>query len=106
MKAEPKIKWWKLKKDDCCRQFREELLQALGGSEELPEDWENATKVMRETGKKVFGASSGQRKKDKESWWWNEEVQEGIQRKKAAKKNWDIQGDEGSRQEYCEAGPV
>lgn len=77
-KVEPKIKWWKLMKEDCCRLFREELQQALGGSKELPEDWENTAKVVRETGKKVFGVSSGQRKKDKESWWWNEEVHESI----------------------------
>ena len=29
MKAEPKIRWWKLRKEDCCEQFREEVKQAL-----------------------------------------------------------------------------
>ena len=29
-KTEPRIKWWKLKKEDCCEEFREER-QALGG---------------------------------------------------------------------------
>ena len=24
-KAEPRIKWWKLKKEDCCEEFREEI---------------------------------------------------------------------------------
>ncbi|KAL7870677.1 hypothetical protein SRHO_G00081740 [Serrasalmus rhombeus] len=75
VKTEPKIRWWKLKEEDGCRQFREKLQQALGGSEELPEDWEITAKVVRETGKNVLGVSAGQRKEDKESWWWNEEVQ-------------------------------
>ena len=32
-KAEPRIKWLKLKKDDCCEEFREEIRRALGGKE-------------------------------------------------------------------------
>uniref|UniRef100_A0AAR2JL50 ribonuclease H n=1 Tax=Pygocentrus nattereri TaxID=42514 RepID=A0AAR2JL50_PYGNA len=106
VKTQPKIRWWKLKEEDGCRQFREKLQQALGGSEELPEDWETTAKVARKTGKNVLGVSSGQRKEDKESWWWNEEVQESIQKKKAAKNKWDNQRDEGSRQEYCEASHI
>ncbi|KAJ8364363.1 hypothetical protein SKAU_G00131940 [Synaphobranchus kaupii] len=100
VKAEPRIKWWTLKKEDCCVEFRVELRQALGGSEELPADWVTTAEVVRETARKVLGVSSGQRKEDKETWWWNEEVQESIQRKRLAKKKWDSQGDEDSRQEY------
>lgn len=33
-------------------------------------------------------------------------MQESIQRRKPAKKKWDSQGDEGSRQEHCEARQV
>ena len=29
VKAEPKIRWWKLRKKDCCEQFRDEVKQAL-----------------------------------------------------------------------------
>lgn len=100
VKVEPRIKWWKLKKEDCCVEFRVELRQALGGSEELPADWVTTAEVVRETARKVLGVSSGQRKEDKETWWWNEEVQQSIQRKRLAKKKWDSQGDEESRQEY------
>ena len=32
-KAMPRIKWWKLKKEDCCEEFREEIIRALGGEE-------------------------------------------------------------------------
>ncbi|KAK3543883.1 hypothetical protein QTP70_030155, partial [Hemibagrus guttatus] len=56
----------------------------------------------RETGRKVLGVSSGRRKEDKETWWWNEEVQDSIQRKRLAKKKWDMDRTEENRQEYKE----
>ncbi|KAK3542063.1 hypothetical protein QTP86_011366 [Hemibagrus guttatus] len=61
IEIEKKTKWWKLKKEECC----EELSQALC-------------------------MSSGRRKEDKETWWWTEEVEDSIQRKRLAKKKWDI----------------
>ncbi|KAK3518676.1 hypothetical protein QTP70_007169 [Hemibagrus guttatus] len=42
------------------------------------------------------------RKEDKETWWWNEEVQDSIQRKRLAKKKWDMDRTEENRQEYKE----
>ena len=62
--------------------------------EELPDGWVTTAEAVRETVRKVLGVSSGQRKEDKETWWWNEEVQESIQRKKLANKNWDSQRDD------------
>ena len=44
-----------------------ERRQALGGQEVLPDDWMTTTNVIRETGKRVLGMSSG-RKTDKETW--------------------------------------
>ncbi|KAK3531362.1 hypothetical protein QTP70_018162, partial [Hemibagrus guttatus] len=58
--------------------------------------------VIRETGRKVLGVSSGRRKEDTETWWWNEEVQDSIQRKRLAKKKWDMDRTEENRQEYKE----
>ncbi|KAK3518565.1 hypothetical protein QTP70_002544, partial [Hemibagrus guttatus] len=49
-----------------------------------------------------MGVSSGRRKEDKETWWWNEEVQDSIQRKRLAKKKWDMDRTEENRQEYKE----
>ncbi|KAK3568355.1 hypothetical protein QTP86_005437 [Hemibagrus guttatus] len=74
------------------------------GDEEvvLPDDWETTAEVIRETGRKVLGVSSGKRKEDKETWWWNEEVQDSIQRKRLAKKKWDMDRTEENRQEYKE----
>ncbi|KAK3555297.1 hypothetical protein QTP86_014982 [Hemibagrus guttatus] len=82
-KIEKKTKWWKLKKEECCEEFRQKLRQALGGQVVLPDDWETTAEVIRETGRKVLGVSSGRRKEDKETWWWNEEVQDSIQRKRS-----------------------
>ncbi|KAK3514974.1 hypothetical protein QTP70_000744, partial [Hemibagrus guttatus] len=101
-KIEKKTKWWKLKKEECCEEFRQKLRQALGGQVLLPDDWETTAEVIRETGRKVLGVSSGRRKEDKETWWWNEEVQDSIQRKRLAKKKWDMDRTEKNRQEYKE----
>ncbi|KAK3525958.1 hypothetical protein QTP70_011402 [Hemibagrus guttatus] len=90
IEIEKKTKWWKLKKEECCEEFRQKLRQALGGQVVLPDDWETTAEVIRETGRKVLGVSSGRRKEDKETWWWNEEVQDSIQRKRLAKKMWDM----------------
>ncbi|KAK3506621.1 hypothetical protein QTP70_011150 [Hemibagrus guttatus] len=97
-KMEKKTKWWKLKKEECCEEFRQKLRQALGGQVLLPDDWETTAEVIRETGRKVLGVSSGRREEDKETWWWNEEVQDSVQRKRLAKKKWDMERtDENSR---------
>ncbi|KAK3548193.1 hypothetical protein QTP70_005181 [Hemibagrus guttatus] len=102
IEIEKKTKWWKLKKEECCEEFRQKLRQALGGQVLLPDDWETTAEVIRETGRKVLGVSSGRRKEDKKTWWWNEEVQDSIQRKRLAKKKWDIYRTEENRQEYKE----
>ncbi|KAK3517039.1 hypothetical protein QTP70_033133 [Hemibagrus guttatus] len=80
----------------------QKLRQALGGQVVLPDDWETTAEVIRETGRKVLGVSSRRRKEDKETWWWNEEVQDSIQRKRLAKKKWDMDRTEENRQEYKE----
>ncbi|KAK3555035.1 hypothetical protein QTP86_005695 [Hemibagrus guttatus] len=102
IELEKKTKWWKLKKEECCEEFRQKLRQALGGQVVLPDDWETTAEVIRETGRKVLGVSSGRRKEDKETCWWNEEVQDSIQRKRLAKKKWDMDRTEENRQEYKE----
>ncbi|KAK3530717.1 hypothetical protein QTP86_033855 [Hemibagrus guttatus] len=102
IEIEKKTKWWKLTKEECCEEFRQKLRQALGGQVVLPDDWETTAEVIRETGRKVLGVSSGRRKEDKETWWWNEEVQDSIQRKRLAKKKWDMDRTEENRQEYKE----
>lgn len=48
--AEQRTNWWKMKKEECCKEFREKFRQAVGGQEQLPGDWETTGKVIRETG--------------------------------------------------------
>ncbi|KAI5086429.1 hypothetical protein C0J45_2298, partial [Silurus meridionalis] len=102
VRTERRIRWWKLKEEDCSVRFREEVRQELGGGEEVLDDWATTAGVMREAARKVLGVTSGNRKQEKETWWWNEEVQESIRRKRLAKQKWDRQSDEKSRQEYKE----
>ena len=98
-KLAQRTKWWKLRNEEYCMAFRKELKQCLGGQETLPDDWITTSNLIRETSKKVLGVSSG-RKIDKETWWWNEEVQKCVQQKKLAKKKWDIERTEESKQKY------
>ena len=65
VKAEPKIRWWKLRKEDCCEQFREEVKWALSCEKEMHE-WATVADVVRKTARKVLGASSGQKKEDRD----------------------------------------
>ncbi|KAG2457342.1 CFDP2 protein, partial [Polypterus senegalus] len=73
VRAEPRINWWKLKKEDCKVEFREEVREALGGSEELPDSWETTADVVRVTARRVLGVTFRMRKEEKETWRWNEE---------------------------------
>ncbi|KAK3540959.1 hypothetical protein QTP86_007368 [Hemibagrus guttatus] len=57
----------------------QKLRQALGGQVVLPDDWETTAEVIRETGRK-----------------------DSIQRKRLAKKKWDMDRTEENRQEYKE----
>lgn len=77
VRARPK--WWRLKKENCMVEFREELRQALGGSGEVQNSWATTAEVVRETAREVPWTE--------EAWgqgmrWWNEEVQERIQRRR------------------------
>ena len=57
----------------------------------VPYDWTTTANVIRETGKRVLGVSSG-RKTNKETWWWNEEVQKYAQKKRLARKSATLRG--------------
>ncbi|KAK3531808.1 hypothetical protein QTP70_029724, partial [Hemibagrus guttatus] len=76
IEIEKKTKWCKLKKEECCEEFRQKLRQALGGQVVLPDDWETTAEVIRET--------------------------DSVQRKRLAKKKWDMDRTEENRQEYKE----
>lgn len=39
--------------EECCGEFRVELLKAFGGKEDLPDDWTTAATVITKTGRKM-----------------------------------------------------
>ena len=49
--------------------IRRDVRAVWGHVEEFPDDWETTATMIRETGRKVLGMSSGQRNEDKETWW-------------------------------------
>ncbi|KAI5091548.1 hypothetical protein C0J45_18754 [Silurus meridionalis] len=66
VRTERRIRWWKLKEEECSVRFREEVRQGLGGGEEVPDDWGHTNshahfpaEVMRETTRKILGVTSG-----------------------------------------------
>ncbi|KAF7707519.1 hypothetical protein HF521_018737 [Silurus meridionalis] len=65
VRTERRIRWWKLKEEECSVRFRKEVRQGLGGGEEVLDDWETTAEVMREAARKVLGVTSGNRKQDK-----------------------------------------
>ncbi|KAK3518407.1 hypothetical protein QTP70_000608 [Hemibagrus guttatus] len=65
-KIEKKTKWWKLKKEECCEEFRQKLRQALSGQVVLPIDWETTAEVIRETGRKNMDRTEENRQEYKE----------------------------------------
>ncbi|KAI5092204.1 hypothetical protein C0J45_17835 [Silurus meridionalis] len=68
VKTERRIRWWKLKEEECSVRFREEVRERLSGVKEVLDDWATTAGVMREAARKVLGVTSGNRKKDKETW--------------------------------------
>ena len=57
VKAEPKIRWWKLRKKDCCEQFREEVKQTLSCYIKEMHEWATVADIVRKTARKVLGVS-------------------------------------------------
>lgn len=58
-KAEARIKWWKMNKDERSTEFREELRQ------DLPDECESTAETVKETVNKVSVVPSEQRKEER-----------------------------------------
>ncbi|KAM8887986.1 uncharacterized protein ACB058_000226 isoform 2-T4 [Synchiropus picturatus] len=80
LQIEPRIQWRKLREVDCVLRFKEELKEALGGQEELPEHWETTAKLLRGTAKKVLGVSSWTREEHNEDGFTEEGATERCPR--------------------------
>ncbi|XP_065645283.1 uncharacterized protein LOC136075774 [Hydra vulgaris] len=55
VRAEPKIRWWKLKDEDCCVKFRDEVRQALGGG--VLDNWDERSNTVRDVARKILGVT-------------------------------------------------
>ena len=78
------------------------MTRILGGKNGLPDVWDKTAEMLRKTAETVLRVTFGKRKRDRETWWWNEEVQENIKEKKEAKKVWDKIRDENTKKIYKE----
>ncbi|XP_063600261.1 uncharacterized protein LOC134776436 [Penaeus indicus] len=97
-KREPRTKWWKLRDQEMQNIFRDKLeskvMEGDGGYEEV-------ANTIRDVARETFGTGSGKsRREDQETWWWNEEVKVAVENKKEAKKQWEVNRDEGSKENY------
>ncbi len=66
--------------------YAEEVRVRLAETEDMT--WSKLSSSMLEAAKQVFGTTKGQRRKERETWWWNEEVQTAVKDKKTAFGNW------------------
>ena len=64
-KVKPKIRWWKLKETSCQEAFRQEMTSILGGKDELFNEWDKTTEMLRKTAETVLGVTCGKREGDR-----------------------------------------
>ena len=93
-----KTKWWKLNDQDCQDRFVQKVKEKIAGEDSV--GWEEVSRCIREVAKETLGESSGNCKKNLESWWWNDEVQKTIKTKKDKKKAKDLNRNEDTIKEY------
>ncbi|KAI5607674.1 hypothetical protein C0J50_9936, partial [Silurus asotus] len=53
VRTERRMRWWKVKEEECSVRFREEVRQRLGGGEEVLDDCGTTAGVMREAARKL-----------------------------------------------------
>ena len=95
------IRWWRLErnKETVGRKLREEVNWECDGTAE--EIWTTVAVPVRECCRQKLGVVKwGGRKKGKETWWWNEEVEKAVNDKKKAYNDWRVTRDEEDRKKY------
>jgi hypothetical protein len=77
------MKWWKLK-EDATKIFKKRVLKECpwhkGG--DVNSMWMKMSTCIRKVASEEFGVTKGDKRKTKETWWWNENVQNAIKEKK------------------------
>ena len=85
-KRKARTKWWKLKEEG--QEYIERLAEYIESKETSEWTWGNTYQKAVELAKEELGETSGGKYLEKESWFWNSEVQEAVEQKRAAFKEW------------------
>ncbi|XP_064107970.1 uncharacterized protein LOC135216526 [Macrobrachium nipponense] len=90
MQGPKRIKWFKLKEIELCRQFKEKFLVELTHEIEDVDEWWNRTmEIILRVAREILGESSGKMFGNKETWWFNEEVKDATKQKRESNKKWE-----------------
>jgi hypothetical protein len=78
-----RTKWWKLR-GEATQTFKERMLDEgpWEEGEHVDDMWLKMATCVRKVASEVFDVSRGGKRKAKDTWWWNDEVQRAIREKK------------------------
>ena len=94
-KVKPRIKVWKLKKQEVRKAYLEKLQERdidIEDSVRVEEQWDKVEKVITEVATTVCGITKG-KCRQRETWWWCDEVEKAVESKKQKFKEWKKAGE-------------
>ena len=83
-KVQPRIKVWKLKKQEVRKAYLEKLQERdidIEDSVRVEEQWDKVKKAMTEVAATVCGVTKG-KCRQRETWWWCDDVEKAVESKK------------------------
>ena len=89
-KVQPRIKVWKLKKQEVRKAYLEKLQERdidIEDSVRVEEQWDKVEKAMTEVAATVYGVTKGKCRQS-ETWWWCDEVEKVVETKRQKFKEW------------------
>ena len=102
-----RIKWFKLKETELCRQFKARVLEEITHDIEDVDEWWNRTmEIILRVARELLGESRGTIFENKETWWFNEEVKDATKQKREAKKKWEETQTEEDQRAHREANKL
>ena len=87
-KAQPRIKVWKLKKQEVRKAYIEVSRDIdIENSVRVEEQWDKVEKAMTEDAAIVCGVTKG-KCRQRETWWWCDEVEKAVESKRQKFNEW------------------
>ena len=86
---QPRIKVWKLKKQEVRKAYLEKLQERnidIEDSVRVEEQWDKVEKAMTEVAATVCGVTKGKCGR-RETWWWCDEVEKAVETKSRSSRN-------------------